>query len=243
MIEQALQSFGLNSKEIKVYLSVLELGMARVSEIAKKSGIERTHCYSILEKLMALGLVLEIGAGKRKQFAAEPPEKIEMILKERQNKIKEILPELKSIYNLSPKKPKIRFYEGKDGIILILEEMIETLKPGEFHYHCGPDDEKLNQVLGVKTVDDLIQKRIKKGIKSKIITDKTPHTLKLDRQRLKGLRQTKFLAKQKIPSRLHIFGPKIALMSLNEPIMTVVIEDKAIADLMRMFFEGMWKNL
>ena len=40
-----------------VYLACLELGKAKVSELARKSGVERTNCYSILDKLISLGLV------------------------------------------------------------------------------------------------------------------------------------------------------------------------------------------
>ena len=48
----------------------------------------------------------------------ETPEKIELVLKERPEQIKHILPELKSIYNVSAHKPKARFYEGQDQIKL-----------------------------------------------------------------------------------------------------------------------------
>ena len=100
-----------------VYLACLELGKAKVSELARKSGVERTNCYSILDKLISLGLV-NAEQGVRKYFVAETPEKIELVLKERPEQIKHILPELKSIYNVSAHKPKVRFYEGQDQIKL-----------------------------------------------------------------------------------------------------------------------------
>jgi len=242
MIKSALQSFGLNQKEVKVYLACLELGQARVSEIAKKSAVERTNCYSILDKLMSLGLVFEIKLKGRRQIAAEPPEKIELLLQDRQQKIKQVLPELKSIYNLSPNKPKIRFYEGADGIFQFFKEKYRILQAGETQYHCGPDDDKLNQVLGVKVVDKLIAERVSKGIKSQVITNKTVRTGRLARQ-AGQLREVKWIKRKNIPSRLHIFGNKIGLMSLEQEPMVVIIEDSAIADLMRMFFKAMWEQI
>jgi len=242
-MEEALKQFGLNNKEVKVYLACLELGEARASEIAKKTGIERTNCYSILSKLLSLGLVLELSSGKRKRFAAAPPDKLPKLLRERLQKIEEALPELKSIYNLSPKKPKIRFYEGKEGIFNILDEIIGTLNKGDFHLHCGPDYEILVDVLGMKTIDAFIKRRVAKGVTSHIMTNKTPFMVEHKKKSKEGRRKVKFVKKQDIPARLHIFGPKIALISLKEPIIGVVIEDKAIADLMKMFFQFLWDSL
>lgn len=242
MLPETLQSFGLNNKEISVYLATLELGKAKVSQISHKSKVERTHCYSILGKLESLGFVKELASDTRKMFVAEPPENMVKFQKQRLDKVQEVMPELKSIYNLAPKKPKIRFYEGRDGLITIFEEVINTLDKGDTYYHCGPDFEKLVEVIGQKTVSRLIRKRVNKGIFSKVITNKTPFTHKLYQERKSGNRDHRYLEKKEIPARIHIFGPKVALVSLDER-MGVIIEDQAIADLMRMFFSTMWASL
>lgn len=240
MIEQALQSFGLNQKEIKVYLSALELGLARVSEIAKKSGIERTNCYSVLEKLVAQGLVLEIGARKRKQFAAEPPEKINLILTNRQKEINKILPELKSIYNLSPKKPKIRFYEGREGYILVYENILED-NPKELLALMSYDD--LYHHLDPKYEADWIKRRIEKNIRLRWLVFETEKTKQMRLEGAKSLRQTKFLPPNfSFTGILFIYDNKTIIISGQEKEFTaVVIENAEFYVMFKQFFEMLWR--
>ena len=48
---EALEAYGLNKKQAKVYLACLELGLATVQDLAKRSGVRRTTIYSLLDEL------------------------------------------------------------------------------------------------------------------------------------------------------------------------------------------------
>ena len=54
--ESVLQNFGLTAAEIKVYITLLQ-AEATASEIAKKTGTNRTFTYDRLKKLSDIGLV------------------------------------------------------------------------------------------------------------------------------------------------------------------------------------------
>ena len=54
--EKQLKSLGFSEKEARVYLALLELGPSTTTEIARKSKINRTTGYDILESL-ALSLI------------------------------------------------------------------------------------------------------------------------------------------------------------------------------------------
>ena len=43
MLEKILKNIGLNEKEAKIYLALLELGKSKVPEIAKKAELKRTR--------------------------------------------------------------------------------------------------------------------------------------------------------------------------------------------------------
>lgn len=58
-------------------------------------------------------------------FIGEDPEKIKKDLANKERLFSEILPLLKSTYNARGTKPRIRFYEGSDGI---RETYNDTLK-------------------------------------------------------------------------------------------------------------------
>ena len=241
MIQQALHSFGLSGKEIQVYLAALELGEARVSEIAKKSRIERTHCYSILGKLTSLGLVNESSKGARKQFATEPPDKLESVQKRRLESITQILPELKSIYNLAPHKPKVRFYEGRDEFIELHEEILNS-NIDELLF-CGSLDE-LNAILMKKWSDEyFIPTRIKNNIRTRMLTFDTGANREYRRLDSQCLRQTRFLKNNYyFGSTFYVYGDTVAIFSGKEEIICLVTESKEVTTMFTQIFEIMWAS-
>ena len=66
MLTKKLEEIGLNEKEAKVYIAVLELGEGSASEIAKKSEVNRATTYFTLENLMKIGLVSASNEEKNK---------------------------------------------------------------------------------------------------------------------------------------------------------------------------------
>jgi len=64
-LDKSLEKLGLNGKKADVYLAALELGKARVIEIAKKAGVKRTTCYDILLDLERQGLIYETAKKKK----------------------------------------------------------------------------------------------------------------------------------------------------------------------------------
>lgn len=167
-IKQVLQQFGLNGKKADVYLSALELGSSSVIEIAKKAGIKRTTCYDILLDLIQEGLISETPKGKKRFFVGEDPEKIQRNLKNKERLFAEILPQLQSINNVRGSKPKIRFYEGKEGLKEVYED---TLKYKMEIMGFASDD--IMKVLGMEWAQGYLRKRKEKGIWAKAIVPGT----------------------------------------------------------------------
>ncbi len=101
ILEKLLEDFGLNKKETKIYLVCLGLGPSFAAHIARKTGLNRSTCYVVLESLIRKGLVTKSGAEKKFQFTAETPERLINLIQNRQKKDKalekkltEVLPEL-----------------------------------------------------------------------------------------------------------------------------------------------------
>ena len=128
-----LRNFGLSDKESKVYVATLELGKATAQDIAKKANVNRATTYVQLESLKEQGLVTQISQAKRTFFMAEPPEnvkkliekeKVEILFKE--NEFSKILPNLQAIYNVKEGQPKVRFYEGDEGVVLHRNDFLKS---------------------------------------------------------------------------------------------------------------------
>ena len=80
--QNALISLGLNQKEANVYFTLLTSGAGKVSEIAKKSDINRTTAYDILSSLSGKGLISISGKKPKQEYRCENPEKILNFLKQ-----------------------------------------------------------------------------------------------------------------------------------------------------------------
>ena len=128
LLSQVLEQMGLNDKESKIYLACLELGPASILEIAKKAAINRVTAYYIIEGLRQKNLISVTIKKKKKLFVAAEPEEIIKLLKEKEEAFISILPQLHALNNLIVKKPRIRFYEGEDGIINVYKDCLRDKK-------------------------------------------------------------------------------------------------------------------
>jgi len=128
MDTEVLQEIGLNTTEIKVYLALLELGSALAGEITKKSKINRTNVYDSLEKLIDKGLVVYSMSANRKVFESVGPHQLKEILKERQNKLDILMPELEEVYKKTKSKEESLTFRGKKGIKSLFEDVLKDKK-------------------------------------------------------------------------------------------------------------------
>jgi sugar-specific transcriptional regulator TrmB len=237
---EVLKRFGLTDKEIRVFLANLELGQTTVNEIAKRSNIFRTYCYDILKSLMEKGLVTYIIKSGVKYFETVEPERLIDILHEREDMIRSILPDLKGMRTKTVEKPKVEFYEGKEGIKTIHEDVIKT-RPKEVLVYSNTT--RYYEVMQWY-FPRYIKERVKNGIRTRVITEKSKLTIeKIKRGEKKELRQTRFFPKRfTAPTSKFIYKNKIAMVSLGKNITGVVIENEDMAKGDAMAFELMWEK-
>jgi len=119
MIEKFLKEIGLSEKEVEVYLALLSVESSTVLELAKKTGINRTTVYPVLEALMKKNLVGETKADKKVEYYAEPPERLETFIQnekaklvEQEKLLNDIVPQLKSISRDTGERPIIKYWVG-----------------------------------------------------------------------------------------------------------------------------------
>lgn len=125
LLEQYLQNIGLDDKEAKVYLAGLQTGPATIVELAKVSGIKRSTVYEVVEDLKEKSLVNVSQQGKRRIFSVQEPENLLLFLEQKNNVLRQILPDLEAIKNISARKPAIRIFEGVSGLQQIYEDIIK----------------------------------------------------------------------------------------------------------------------
>ncbi len=244
-LENKLENIGLSEGETKVYLASLESGPDTVMHLAERAAIKRPTCYVMIESLMQKGLMSSFTKGKKRYFSAESPEKLlDLVVSERaeqsrrEENLEKILPELVSFFNISKTKPRVRFFEGKEGIRAIQGDILKT-RP-RFIYSFGPLDPA--EELFPPRPGDIREKILKiKGIKVKTLYTSEKGKRLPERR---GPVVTKFVSPKKFPfsTEIAIYNDKVAFLSLKEEIIGVIIESRQIADTMRIVFNLAWEG-
>lgn len=243
MTTDQLKQFGLSDKESRVYLGLLELGPSLVTDIAIKAEINRTTTYDILESLINYHLVSRVAANKKSYVAENPEQLLNFIkkkteeFKEKTEQAKEMLPELKSIYNLFPRRPKVKYYEGEEGIITIYEDSL-TAKT-----------EILSWLNANNTADfaydyfqEYYKRRAAKHIHIKAIVNDTQISHEIHSRDKSENREMRIIPEKmmNIGPECYIYDDKVAYMSLKEKF-GVIIESKEIADAQRAIYNLAWE--
>lgn len=231
--------FGLPEKEARIYLALLELGSASVSEVAKRAKVSRTNTYHLLNSLLSQGLVNSHEKTSKVIFSAEGPDRILQMLKSRAEEAaliyKEaegLMPEFKSIYNTKDGKLTVRFYEGVEGIISAYEDTL-TAK---------------TEILGYASVENqhsffpgyfpaYYVRRTKNGIPVRCFLADSEESRRIQSLDHAHLRETYLLpTKFAISPEINIYDNKVTVMSLKEKF-GAIIESGEVADAFRKLFE------
>lgn len=134
-IKEQLQGLGLSEKETKVYMASLELGSYAVQEIARKAGVNRATTYVQIESLIKKGLMSSVIRGKKRYFNAENPgyllkllDKQKFEINDKRREFEKYIPELEAMFNNAQEKPKVKYYEGVEGIKAIQNDIMREDK-------------------------------------------------------------------------------------------------------------------
>jgi len=241
-LENDLKQIGLEEKEAKVYLAALELGPTNIQNLTRKSGIKRSTVYEMLKNLSKKGLISESTKGKRPVIIASEPENLKRNLKSKEQLLSEILPELRSISNVGFVKPKIMFYEGKDGIREIYRDTLKSKHKTTFWF--SPIKSML-ETIGEDFLNHYVEERTKRGIwvKSVYITpQRVPDYKYLQPGTFeKTLRKIRFTPKNiDIKNTMCIYDNRVAIMSSRKELFGFVIESEEYANMLKIFHDLLW---
>ena len=237
-----LQEAGLNDKEAQVYLSLLELGETSIQRISEKSGIKRTTLYHIIDDLKNKALIGTTIKKSKKYFFAEDPRLIGKQMEERRKKFENILPELLSISNLIDNKPKIRYFEGAEGIKEVFRDTLNFPKQETLAWISMDAVKYFDMDWILKTY---VPQRVEKKIWQRAIASDQPYIKKVKEDDQKQLRQMKLISSKEFPFEVEInlYGnSNVGIMSFEEQI-GIIIESKKIHTTLKSFFELHWKML
>ncbi len=239
-----LKKLGFSDKNAVIYLALVRLGPSSVRKLAEMTDLNRGVVYEGLKWLQEQRLVDFYEKDAKQYFVAEDPDKLRILLVERAGELKdaeeelrEIIPELKSLHNKGGERPVARYYEQKE-IPKILEDVLQICEErAELTYRIystAPIRENL--YAGFETFSDV---RVAKGITVKAIAIGEGGALR-------GLDERKWLkVKTTTPTYIIIYPGKTAYISRNaqQELVGVVIENDGVYETQKAVFDELWGKL
>lgn len=239
MLEKYLQEIGLNEKEAAVYLALLQYDNAAVMDIASKTKINRSTTYNILESLAKKGLASETTVGKKTHYQAESPERLEtfverqkVILEEHSKRLKDIIPQIKSVQRETGVKPVVQYFEGKEGVFSMNESLYENSDEGGEACLVYSRD-LLDQVFPESERLKFKKARIQRKVKTKVILNDSKNLVSSNEtgERIK-------VDKNKYPFKcdISVYKDRVRIGILDKKVSGIFIRSQEFADTLRSLF-------
>ncbi len=249
-VVSALSDFGLSDVEIAVYQTLLALGARPASVVAQRSGLKRAHTYNVLQALMQRGIVQEYIKGSVKHFTCSPPQTLvsmmdrrEQELAEQRENLEKVLPQLERLQSPVASQPKVRFFQGFEGIKEVYEDMLRY--PNEIIY--GATDIAYSWTFTKGEGQEWIRRFIKRRAEQNIwwygIMNRSKETLEALTVRPWLKRKVKLVDNLNLPVEFQVYATKVAITSTHGEMLAILIENVHIADTMKSVHQAIWNTL
>jgi sugar-specific transcriptional regulator TrmB len=247
-----IEDLGLQANEARVYLSLLEIGEATVTQICKNAGLNRTTGYDILERLCLYGIVNKGIGGKKRLYIAESPGHLEQFLENKRRRaerrvqeLKNLLPELKAIYK-TELKPVIKIVEGVEAMRQMAYNELDAK---------GVIYSLVNLKNYAETFDEMgthrSLERFKRGIKERCLSidsdtarkwhNKT-YSGKKKRQENTEYRWLPWDKRYSTAGEVAVYNDKVmGILSKSSENVAFEIQSQTFADFLKIIFEMAWK--
>ena len=241
-IKSHLSTIGLGKSEILVYLFLLEHGLSTPPQIARGTGIQRAHCYAILESLNVQGLIAtQRIKQKRLAFIARDPQALFQSVERKKEIIEQILPDLRGLFNLHAQKPKIQFFDGLSEVQAVYTLSLEATEI----FGIG-STARMRERHG--SFFENYQKELKR--KQIVFHDILSHTSKsqavpFSQATLKGLYEVKLLTTREgeLPMDILIWDDHVALISHDDPVFGTILTNPAAGKMFRVLFHALYERI
>ena len=246
IVISALSSLDLSEKEKQFFLISLKLGPATVSQVAKASKLERSTAYLISESLISKGLLEhDSKLYRNKVIAVEPRQLLRMIsskqrkLRRQEIELQENLPGLQAFYSTSGVRPKVRLYEGRNGLLNVWGDILSSR--GEILLWTNQETEK--RVFSLEDHNMFVQQRSMKKLPIRVLAVTNAKGQKLLKEDEGVLRSTKLLPKKvDFSAETYIYDNKVAILDYTTDIIGVIIQSEQIANAQKAIFELSWNQ-
>ncbi len=231
--KEGLKKIGLSEGESTVYLALIKLGSSPVAKLKEDTRIHRTTIYDFLDQLITKGLVNYVIKNGVKYYKATHPNKLKDYVKEKENIVNEILPDLSKLSEMSKDELSVEVYSGTEGVKTLLKDV---LRKGKDYVIFGIDEIMFKEKLG-QFMDWYFKEEKKRGFKERILTrDDAKFVYDYNTAIYRYLPKESFN-----PTPTFVWGDNVSIL-IWEPFTVIRIKNSALADSYAKYFEILWKQ-
>jgi sugar-specific transcriptional regulator TrmB len=237
-----LGSLGLSEKESRVYLALLPYRDIGSSKLIHATGLHGQFVYNALERLETLGLAKHVIQNGRKKFSANTPNRLLSLIDEKRLAAHSIARELQSRF-AGEREQDIEVYQNDDAFMAHQLNLLERSPEGYCIDVIACETERYSSTIkeyGLWAEREAL--RVKKKISVRYLGSESQRVL------LQGREKEEPLLEYRIFPGLYtglvntdIWHDNITLNIFGDPIVSLTITGKEIADGYRSFFEALWK--
>ncbi|PIQ75805.1 hypothetical protein COU78_00340 [Candidatus Peregrinibacteria bacterium CG10_big_fil_rev_8_21_14_0_10_49_24] len=240
-IQHILEAVGFDSKQASLYLAGLKIGHAPASAYAKRAKLNRITAYNTLEELVHKGHFTCVKKVRAKWYAPIAPEYLLVEARKHVEALDQALPELRSLQGAEHRRPRVRFFEGWDGVQRVYEDTLTA------------EDELLNfansavvRMQWPSYDEEYVAKRVQRGIHLRGIAPNDKAGKQVHGKDKDALREIRLVSAKDFDftNEINIYGNKVAMVSFGEgdaDFFGVIIESKEVAETQRQIFEMAWR--
>ena len=239
-----LQKLGFSDKEAQIYLVLLELNEALASTVSRKTGINRTTAYSILEHLQKRGLVSTVRRNSNTYYQAQNPH---MFLSKKKSGFQEMQEALRGLEIALPqildlhkeyKTPQMSVYKGKEGLIQVMQDTLTT----STELLCWCDVDLATNTVLTDYFPEYLRQKMEKQIWLRGIFCYDQASLRHKKEQGVELREVYLIPKEDFPfdNEINIYDDIVAIISYEDEV-GVIIQPEHIANTQRSIFNFAFK--
>lgn len=233
-----LQELGLNEKQARLYIALVELGKGTAYAIAKRAGVKRSITYVILEELRLKGLALKVPHRKNQVFMARDPAELFALQEERLQYAKRALPELLALRREPQNGTRMYLFETESDLSRAIAYKESDLAEKEIlAFYAKSESGKIPRLYHEHNERLAAQKTRVRSLVPKHHSLKTFEKYdNLPERTTISLPESEFGAKASIE-----IADSFVRIYLHRDRKVLIIENRDLSDTMRQIFEMVWK--
>lgn len=238
-ISSILRALGLAESDVTTYMNTLQHGPSTVVDLSKRTNLSRQAVYLSIDAMTERGLMSSIQRGKKRYFTAEPPTKLLAHAKRQAQKVEEHISDLEKAIpqlelQIGGEKPVVRLFEGKEAVRAHLDEVTKSRS------------KEIYELADLDALASAVEDKDVETVK-KALYEKKPQIHGLYHTTVDSIKkpQHDYFPKsvEGFKSNITVFGNTILLSTLGGKMYSVAIEDKNIAESLKLLISYAKKGL